>query len=238
MKISIILPVFNPGNKIIETIESVLSQTYCDYELIIQDGSESHNVEKLIRNNYSEDNRIVLFHEPDKGVYDAMNKGIQHASGEYAYFIGAGDRLHDKNVLHDISKAIEENNYDIVYGYVIEIDNGQEKDLIRLLNWKYILKFTPVCHQAVFSRIELLRKYQFDIMYNIAADQDWLLKMKKLRKSILFVNRAIAYYPLDGISSNNEDIFVKEQKEIHGRYYPFWKSVRYTWRKIIGKDKW
>ncbi len=238
MKISIIIPTFEPGERIVSTIDSVISQTFDKYEIIIQDGSPSESVEKLIGNKYPDSDKITIYHEPDGGVYDAMNHAVKQATGDYGFFMGAGDTLHDNKVLEDFARVSDTSAEDIIYGYWIEISGEKRKTVVRKLDWKYAVKFSPVNHQAVIAKMELLRKYPFDTKYKIAADQDWLLKMKKLGKSIHFIDRPISDYLLDGLSTNNTDIFVVEQKEIHGKYYPFWRMIRHTWRKLSGKDKW
>ena len=237
MKLSIVIPSYEPGDRILSTIDSVLDQKFTEYEIIIQDGSLTDSVNTLIQDKYPENGRILFFHETDNGVYDAMNRAVKKATGEYCIFMGAGDKLHDEKVLSDLEYAASAVGTDIIYGSWIEVNNGKEETVVRKLDWKYAVKFTPVSHQAVLAKTELLKAFPFDTSYEIAADQDWLLRMKKMKRTFFFLDRPISYYLLDGLSSNNNDKFVKEQKEIHGKYYPFWQTVRYTWRRMAGKDK-
>lgn len=236
MRFSIIIPTFNVREKLEITLNSIISQKNTDYEVIIQDGGSSDGIKEVVNKFLNEMPQLQFFEEEDCGVYDAMNKGVKSAIGEYCIFMGAGDSLFDENVLNDLSYELDHHEADIYYGYVMSIDGEKETPIIRKINMMYKVKFTPVCHQSVCAKRTLLLDYPFEIRYKIAADQDWLLKMLKYKKSFRFVNRAIANYPLDGLSSNNNELFEKEQREIHKRYYPFWQNVRHLWRVLTGKD--
>lgn len=237
MKFSIIIPTYNVGKKLIKTVDSIIAQNYKDYEIIVQDGCSTDNTQCIIQDYEIRFSFFRYYIEKDTGVYDAMNRATQKAKGLFCVYLGAGDCLHDEKVLEDLNKAIsEQDKVDIFYGYVIETDKGKCSTLKRKINWKYKVRFAPVCHQAICAKRELLNEYPFDTQYKIAADQDWLLKMLKMNKTYLFINRAIAYYPLDGVSSNSNDLFIKEQKQIHKTYYPMWQFIRQTWRVIVGKE--
>lgn len=236
MTFSIIIPTFNAGNRIKTTIDSIVKQSSRDYEIIIQDGKSTDNTQNIIENFMCQYPFIKYFSEKDKGVYDAMNKAVEKANGEFCIFLGSGDRLHDENVLDKLKQVMNNRKADIYYGYVIETVGEKTIPLIRKINWTYKMKLTPVCHQAVCAKTDLLKNNPFDIMYKIAADQDWLMKMVKRGKKFIYINIPIAFYPMDGLSSNNNDVFVQEQKLIHKTYYPFWQLVRQTWRKIVGKE--
>lgn len=226
------------GKRLIKTIDSIIAQNYKDYEIIVQDGCSTDDTQSIIQDYGSRFSFFKYYIERDAGVYDAMNRATQKAKGLFCIYLGAGDSLHDDKVLEDLNKAIiEQEKVDIFYGYVIKIDKGKCNTLVRKINWKYKVKFTPVCHQAICAKKDLLTKHPFDNRYKIAADQDWLLKMLKMNKTFKFVNRAISYYPLDGMSSKNNDLFVEEQKKIHKTYYPMWQLIRQTWRIVIGKEK-
>ncbi len=236
MKFSVVIPVYEQEERLLLTIDSIMYQTYKDYEILVQDGSPEDSITEVIKNKYGIDAGIRIFRDNDHGVYDAMNKAVVNVKGDYCLFMGAGDTLHDNKVLEDIHNEIELEKSDIIYGYWVELHDGKEDIIKRKLNWKYIVKFTPVNHQSVFAKTALLREAPFDTGYKIAADQEWLLRMKAGKKSFRYVDRAIVYYPFDGLSSNNVEEFVREQKEIHGKYYPFFKTVRYTYRRLVGKD--
>lgn len=237
MIFAIIIPTYNAGERIKETLDSIINQNFQDYEIIIQDGKSSDNTEEIVQNYIKEHTFIKYFSEKDNGVYDAMNKAVSKAKGEFCIFLGAGDRLHDENVLSHLGQIIKNNDCaDVYYGYVMATNDKEVMPLIRKIDWKYKVKLTPVCHQAVCAKRELLICDPFNIKYKIAADQDWLMKMQKKGKKFVYVDMPIAFYPLDGLSSTNNGMFEMEQKLIHRTYYPFWQLVRQTWRKLVGKE--
>lgn len=237
LKFSIIIPTYNSGDKLEYTLKSIINQTFSKYEIIIQDGLSldiTVNIAKKYQLLYS---NISLFSEKDSGVYDAMNKAVNKSTGDFCIILGAGDELIDEKVLEDLARKIEKYAVqDIIYGYVLTVDNNEKKVLKRKINWIYKIKCSPVCHQSICANRKLLIAYPFDTKYMIAADQDWIMKLLKKGKKFKFIDRAIAYYPMDGMSSKNNERFVYEQKKIHKQYYPKWQFLRQTWRKITGKE--
>ena len=234
MKFSIIIPTCNSEKKIVETLDAIYLQNDKDYEVIIQDACSTDETIFKIENHILYNSKIKIYIEKDTGIYDAMNRAVKKAKGDYCIFLGAGDRFFDENVLSQIADNIRD-ELDIIYGYDYELTNNQCKELKRKINLLYKIKFTPVCHQAVFAKTSLLFDEPFDIRYKVAADQCWMLKMIKLQKKIQYVDIPIAYYPRDGFSSNHNEQFEKEQKMIHSTYYPFWEYFRSVWKKIKSK---
>ena len=237
--ISIIIPTYNSSARILDTVYSLIDQSYDEVEIIIQDGFSTDNTVSNVNNLYN--SKVKVYIEEDKGVYDAMNNGLLHANGEYVMFMGAGDVLFDKDVLCKVNNIIKTDHPDILYGYVmgIEDDNKTVKMNCKLDFW-YTIKFFPVCHQAIVAKKQLFSEKKFDSTYKVCADQDWLMYMKKKRKKIKYIDLCIAKYPRDGISSSKEGelICIKEQNKIHRQYYPFRKLVHdiyYSLKKKIIK---
>ena len=181
-KFSIITVTYNAGAVLEDTIQSVITQTYRNVEYIIVDGgSKDHTLD--IINRYRE-HIHTLVSEPDKGLYDAMNKGIRLATGDYLCFLNAGDELHEDDTLQLMVHSITGTELpDVLYGETAIVD--EEGHFLRMrrlsapenLNWKSFKDGMLVCHQAFFPRRELAEPY--DLRYRFSADFDWCIRIMK-----------------------------------------------------------
>ena len=203
-KLSIIVPTFNSGATIESCLASIASQTFSDYEILIQDGVSTDNTIDLIRDweraNAGVD--VKLQQEKDKGVYDAMNRAVLRASGEWLYFLGSDDKLHDPEVLARVmgSKAADLGN--VIYGNVKCVgreSNGAIYDgrfsLTKLL-------YKNIIHQAIFYRASFARDIgEYNIDYVTAADWDYNMRCRS-KTRFSFVNLTVAVYSMDGISGH------------------------------------
>jgi glycosyltransferase involved in cell wall biosynthesis len=170
--ISIITVVRNGISTIEETILSVINQDYNNFEYIIVDGISTDGTLEIIEK-YS--NKLNFISEGDKGIYDAMNKGISMAKGDWIYFLGCDDILHEKTTLSDIFSLNSYEAYDVVYGNVLFRQSNKIFDGQFDYN-KHALK--SICHQAIFYRRELFDKFgKFDIKYRNAADYVFNMKV-------------------------------------------------------------
>ena len=164
--ISVITVTFNAALSIEQTILSVINQTYSNIEYIIIDGGSTDGTIDIIKK-YS--NRISYWiSEPDKGIYDAMNKGIKVATGEWINFMNVGDAFYDNSVIENIfyNKTYDKidiiyGNTNLVYSFGSHVLEGGEISAN---------KYMPFCHQSSFSKIEPMKKYGFDIKFKICAD--------------------------------------------------------------------
>ncbi len=247
MKISIITVSYNAVKTIEQTIQSVLSQTYDNIEYIIIDGGSTDGTVDVIKK--YEDKIAHWISEPDTGIYNAMNKGIVLATGEFIYFIGADDWLYNDNVIADVIPWLN-GNYDIVCGKVYLID---KQNKIKYLhgnklsrNDVMVGKMAP--HQGMFTSKNIIIK--FNEKYKVAADYEFFLKMVLEDSRVHFIDLIIANYDLSGISSIdyktvtdeyskiineflNED-FVKIYKKEHKRN-KFKDILKNNLRKILFK---
>ncbi|RYE13813.1 MAG: glycosyltransferase [Sphingobacteriaceae bacterium] len=212
--ISIIIPSFQSAAYIGSLLESIGRQTYTDYEVLIMDGGSSDKTAEIVASFFSLP--VTFHHAPDQGVYDAMNKGIKKAQGQWLYFIGCDDKLYTDNTLSDIAELLAGNHFDIVYGDVLLTSNRSryagEFDLDRLLFEKNI------CHQAIFYRKTVFDKVGFyNLRYKIWGD--WELNIRCFRHTelvIKHVNTIIAYYNDEsGVSSKYDTIFCEELPSFH-----------------------
>lgn len=217
MKISIITICYNNEADIRATIESVISQTYDDYEYIIVDGASSDNTLKIIEEYKSNISKIIS--EPDKNLYDAMNKGIKMATGDVVGLIHAGDRLYDNKVVEKIATHFLNNDIDVSYGHS-KIVNAKDNHV--RINKSPEFKRSKIkngwmpSHQSIYVRRELFDKcgyYRTDL--GGAGDYEWFIRYfyaNKLR--IKRLNEFIIRFAMGGMStrsySNKLQAFHKE----------------------------
>jgi glycosyltransferase involved in cell wall biosynthesis len=201
---SIIIPTFNAASHIEKTMNSVFFQRFLEIELIIVDGSSTDNTLDIVQGYSPEGIIIKCVSEKDKGIYDAMNKGVSLAKGAYLYFLGADDTLYDDKVLEEIHSFIIENPCDIVYGNVLseafdDVYDG-EFTVEKIIN-------KNICHQAIFFRKSIFEKIGlYDLKYKVLAD--WNHNLKWFFKDGVhhrFVDVIIANYGHDGYSSATKD---------------------------------
>ena len=182
-KFSIITVTYNAGAVLEDTIQSVITQTYKNVEYIIVDGGSKDRTLQIIEQ-YKEHIHTVIS-EPDKGLYDAMNKGIKLATGDYLCFLNAGDELHEDDTLQLMVHSITESTLpDVLYGDTAIVDEeGHFLHMRRLappenLNWKSFKEGMLVCHQAFFARRDLVEPY--NLHYSFSAEFDWCIRIMKI----------------------------------------------------------
>lgn len=181
MKISIITATFNSAKTISDCIASVNYQTHPEIEHIIIDGVSDDNTIAIIK---SQSNGLIkLFSGPDKGIYDALNKGIKISTGDIIGFVHSDDQLASSNILETISKIFEDENIDGVYGDLVYVDKEDSFKVIRY--WKsnefkssLINNGWMPPHPTLFLKKEVYQKHgYFNLNYKIAADYDLILRV-------------------------------------------------------------
>lgn len=214
---SIIIPTYNSASFIGRCLDSIVSQHFKDFEILIMDGN-SKDESLAIINEYRPvfDHKLRVYSEADKGVYDAMNKGIRLAKGKWLYFLGSDDYLIDPEVLGDFHRKIVEakKKIDIIYGNVFSEKLGRKYD--GRFNFEKLL-YRNICHQAIFySREVFAISGGYNLRYYAAADHEFNLRCfadKKIRKQ--YYDRMVAFYSEGGLSeSDHNDPFTDEMKEI------------------------
>ena len=205
--LSVIIPTFNSAKSLTKTLDSIISQTFSNYEVLIVDNL-STDVSLEIVKSYG-DERIKIISEEDSGIYDAMNKGIAIASGEWIYFLGSDDELFDQNVFSDFYKEVIKGEKTILYGNVILNGNtgwgidGQVYDGIFTL--EKLLK-TNIAHQAIFYKRDIFNdNNKYNIAYKICADYDFNLRVWTKYQPQHF-DRIIAKFNAGGASTNIKDL--------------------------------
>ncbi len=203
--ISIITVTYNCANYLEQTIESVVNQTANIYEIVIIDGGSTDDTVEVIKK--YESHISYWISEPDRGIYDAMNKGIAASKGKFLLFLNAGDTLHNHNTL--LSIPFKENmNADIFYGESMIVDAESKplglrhKKLPHDLNWKHFKKGMVVCHQAILIHRDIAPSY--DLKYYYSADIEWVLKSLKLSDHIIYTKSIISNFVEGGFSNQNK----------------------------------
>ena len=208
--ISIITVCYNVENGIEDTILNVASQTYPNYEHIIIDGGSKDDTLAVIKKHQDKFSYWVT--EPDKGIYDAMNKGILQAKGDYVCFLNVGDAFYQNATLEDLIPFIEKGD-DVVYGNTCLLQ--LESEVIEYptpidIDWKKM----PYCHQSVFIKRALLRDCLFDLRFKIAADYNQYFELKRKGVRFKYIDQTISKYDMYGFSFQNPLSLLKEKKEI------------------------
>lgn len=216
-KITVITVVYNAVYDIEKTIRSVIDQSYNNIEYIVIDGGSKDGTLDIIKQ-YTEQISLWIS-EPDKGIYDAMNKGIIKATGDWINFMNAGDYFYSSNSVSDMFNLPlnEYKDYAVIYGdaefrlnsfsYIIEAQKSQPD------------RFMPFSHQAAFVRTELAKKNPFDTRYKIAADTEFFLRLTK--EGLIFSRIPVvvcSYDSSQGISAQNEVARSKELVEMQVRH--------------------
>ncbi len=215
-KITVITVSFNSVKKIESTIQSVLNQTYPAIEYIIVDGGSTDGTVDIIKK--YERQLSYWISEPDMGVYDAMNKGITIASGEYINFMNTGDSFYTEDTIQTII-AQTDNTDDIIYGDTNVIVNFG--NFIRKAQPNpTITHYMRFCHQAVFTKSQYLKSLKFDLQFKICADRNFFYQLaKKGNIKYKYIPITVCNYEADaGISSSKHATkSYKEIRQIEGR---------------------
>lgn len=214
VKVSIITVVYNGAGTLEQTIKSVLAQNYSNLEYIIIDGGSTDGTQNIIKK--YEKKLAYWVSEPDHGVYDAMNKGIQKATGDILGFINSGDRYKEEAFLQ-VVRQFKIWDPDILCCEVYRTDKGQVVGKRELpSNDLDKIRFSMLyCHQGMLAKREMLQgSMMFDTQYKISADYDWVLKCYYGGAKFAFFHQAIAYYDISGISTRQRKRLVEEAEVI------------------------
>ena len=229
-KFSVITVCYNAEATIEDTIQSVISQTYHHVEYIIVDGASKDRTMDIV-NRYRERIAIVVS-EPDRGLYDAMNKGIRLATGDYLCFLNAGDSFHEDDTLQQIVHSIHGTQLpDVLYGETALVDYaGHFLRMRRLsspdvLTWKSFRMGMLVCHQAFFAKRELAIPY--DLRYRFSADFDWCIKIMKKAKVLHNTHLTLIDYLAEGMTTRNHKASLKERFRIMTHHYGWVSTIAF-----------
>ena len=227
MKFSIITVCYNAQDEIEKTIQSVLSQTYIEYEYIIVDGKSTDHTLAIIEKYAQVNDRIRFISEADSGLYHAMNKGIGLAKGDYIQFLNAGDFFVDVNVLSRVSAYTNMCASDVLFGNIIyQYRSGKTKKRVYKQSCAkalYYLTGDCINHQAMFASRSCFDNCLFDYEnYRICADREWMMRLCKKHVDFNAIGETIVQYSLspDSISVKNKALRKKEEAECIKKHFP------------------
>lgn len=216
--ISIIIPTFNSQDTLLTCLESVVKQTFKDFEVLILDNISKDNTLSIAKS--FNDYRIKIFSEADKGVYFAMNKGIDLAKGDWIFFLGSDDNFYKPNTLEKIVSSKDFIKYDVVYG---NVSSSHFKGIYGGKFDYYKLEKQNICHQAIFFNKKVFNIVgKFNLKYLIYADWEhnirWFFSDKI---KVNYLNEIITSYGPNGLSSLNRDAVFDRNKSLILFYYGF-----------------
>jgi glycosyltransferase involved in cell wall biosynthesis len=239
IKFSVITCTYNASAVLARTLESVLSQSWTQIEHIIIDGASKDNTlamaQDYSRKNEEEEteHEVVIISEPDRGLYDAMNKGLARATGDYIVYLNAGDVFPSAHTLEQIS--IDVNNRSdgklpaVLYGDTnIVDDEGRLLHPRRLappenLTWRSFRHGMLVCHQAFYARTDLAQAEPYDLRYRFSADVDWCIRIMKRAErehlALLRLPQVVVNYLDGGMTNKNHRASLIERFNVMRRHY-------------------
>lgn len=218
-RFSIIVVALNPGAKVIDTVGSVLRQSYGNFEIIVKDGGSTDGfIQRL-----PEDSRIRIFNEPDKGIYEAMNQAVSKVTGDYILFLNCGDVFYDARVLERTAACIAANRGEqplVVYGDTFGAKNQVMIPAPRKMDGFACYRNIP-CHQSCFYETRLCTEKPYDLRYRIRADYDhFLWCFYRAKAKMVCLGTPVASYEGGGYSESRENMArdKQEHKEITKAY--------------------
>ena len=259
-KFSIITITYNAEAFLPRTVESVLSQHYRDIEHIIIDGASTDSTisaaQDHMQRSYAAQNghEVRIVSEPDNGLYDAMNKGLRQASGDYICFLNAGDFFPNANVLDTIvSRSLTGKSRQqlpaVIYGNTDIVDNDgnflRHRRLAppRNLTWRSFCKGMLVCHQAFYARLDIARTVPYDTRYRYSADVDWCIRVMKeaerMGAGLAYVDSVVVNYTQEGQTTKHHRDSLKERYRVMQCHYgAFTTALMHAWfavRAVVKK---
>lgn len=222
IKLSVITVTYNAQATLERTLKSVQEQSYPLVEHVIMDGNSKDGTVELIKR--YENAQMKWVSEPDKGLYDAMNKSVQLATGDYLCFLNAGDTFFEADTVEKMMNSIPQNQSpDILYGQTVIVnDAGKFLHMRRLqapekLTWKSFKQGMLVCHQAFIVKRELFEPY--DVTFRFSADVDWCIRLMKKSKTIHNTHLTLINYLNEGMTTANHKASLKEHYRIMAKHY-------------------
>ncbi|MFA9214858.1 MAG: glycosyltransferase family 2 protein [Candidatus Methylacidiphilales bacterium] len=238
--ISLITVTYNAGSLLYDTWQSAINQSFKDFELILVDGGSKDNTVNIAQQ--FTNNIGTIISEPDKGIYDAMNKGIKAAKGQWVYFLNAGDSFYNNSVLADIFKNNTFNNCELIYAKVQTVNEPTGVNYINGKPVKYSDFFShyPICHQATFTHKNAFDTIGFyNINYKLVSDTTWFASFFKTQpEKAIYIDKIIAYYDIQGATYHKRMQGYKEYIHFGWSNFPLtiaiknWLMYPVIWLKV------
>lgn len=234
MRITIITVTYQAAAVLQRTLDSVSRQTCQDIEHLIIDGASKDDTVKMAKA-YQEKvpYPVIIQSEPDHGLYNAMNKGLHKATGDYLVFLNAGDTLHANDTLTTLTSHLlpltSHLSPAVIYGDTAIVDSeGKFLHLRRLrppkrLTWRSFKQGMLVCHQAFYVRTDIAQQEDYDLQYRHSADVDWCIRVMKraeeMRLPLVNTNTILADFMEGGNTTQNHRASLKERYQVMCHHY-------------------
>ena len=219
-RFTIVTVCFNAEASITATAQSLVTQRCIDYEWLVIDGASRDRTMALVANLPVPNKRVVS--EPDRGIYDAMNKAVALARGDWLYFLNCGDTFADDGVLADASGAIDaQPDLQLLWGDMLYFD--QHRQWVRRFRHvnRCTLIFDDLNHQATFARRTLFEQAgRFNLEFRTSADYDWLIRVLCSGARYGYLHRTIARFAVGGMHSANPQALIAERRHLRLQYVP------------------
>lgn len=237
IKFTIVTCTYNAEAVLQRTLDSVMKQTYCNIEHLIIDGVSKDKTLTMVKayqhkNDVGESaHEILVFSEPDKGLYDAMNKGINRATGDYLIFLNAGDVFSSEDTLEFVEGCVGEGEElpGVLYGDtdIVNMDGHflRHRRLTppKRLSWRSFMWGMLVCHQSFYARTDIAQDIHYNLDYRFSADVDWCIRIMResARRHLPLrnVNAVITNYLDGGMSVQNHKASLKERFQVMRSHY-------------------
>lgn len=257
IKFTIVTCTYNAEAVLQRTLDSVMKQTCCNIEHLIIDGVSKDKTLSMVRayqhkNNVGESaHEIKVYSEPDKGLYDAMNKGIDRATGDYLIFLNAGDVFPSEDTLELVEGCVGEGEAlpGVLYGDtdIVNMDGRflRHRRLTppKKLTWRSFKWGMLVCHQSFYARTDIAKDVHYNLDYRYSADVDWCIRImkeaSKRKLSLRNVNAVITNFLDGGMTTQNHRASLKERFQVMRSHYGLlttlfvhgWFAVRSVFKK-------
>jgi len=264
IRFTVVTITYNAETVLPRTLQSVLEQTYEDVEHLIIDGS-SKDATLSLSQQYKErsdeagkGHKVIITSEPDEGIYDAMNKGLTQAAGDYIIYMNAGDSFPQDDTLEQTARRCHLNELPsdslpaVLYGLTDIIDgDGRFLRHRRLqppatgLSWRSFREGMLVCHQAFYARTDIAKNLQYDTRFRYSADVDWCIRVmreaERMNLPIVPIGIVTAHYLEEGQTTKNHEASLRERYLVMQRHYGVIRTfLQHCWfvvRAIVRPEK-
>ncbi len=258
IRFSVITCTYNAAQDVRRTLDSVARQDYPHVEHLLIDGLSTDGTIDLIERYAKSDgqtagcHQVKMLSEPDEGLYDAMNKGLRLATGDYVLFLNAGDTFPSRTTLQQVARSVEESGGQpgVLYGDTDIVDGEgvvvrhRHLSVPEKLSWRSFRRGMLVCHQAFYARRDVAQANPYDLHYRFSADVDWCIKVMKecerRRLPLLNLHGVVCHYLDGGMTIKNHRASLRERFEVMRDHYGLfstllmhvWFMLRGCWSKV------
>ena len=231
LRFSIITVVFNGARLLPGTIESVRRQSYPNIEYLVIDGGSKDGTVGIIQDFAASMPNLRWISEADRGLYDAMNKGLNLATGDFVWFLNAGDQLHNADTVADVAAQVGPET-DVLYGETMLVDENRKpagamsalstRQLPPFLHWRSYLGGMLVVHQSFVARRALAPTY---VEGNLCADFDWCIRILKQSRENRYTGLILSDYLMGGMSKQRHRQSLLDRFAVMRRHYGLFATL-------------